>query len=231
MRQYIGTVGHLTRYRNSYLNTLEFGTNFEFVTGLSNALESRANDVFVQARFRVGDQITLRLINSFENVPMLFFLPKAVPVPAGEYEWTNFNVGVRTFNGRLITLQADVTCCSFYDGSAVAARMTVIFRPSTYFELTAGHEINSIDLPTGEVDIHLPTADAAINITPDMQIALQVQYDNISENFGLSTRYRWEYRPGNELFMGFGQSALISSDGFTGQVTQASIRLGHTFRF
>ena len=45
IRQYVGTVAHLTRYRNAYLNTLEFGTNFEFVTNLTGVLESRANDV------------------------------------------------------------------------------------------------------------------------------------------------------------------------------------------
>ena len=64
-----------------------------------------------------------------------------------------------------------------------------------------------------------------------MQVALQAQYDNISKNFALSTRYLWEYRPGNELFVGLGQSALISERGFIAQTTQATIRLGHTFRF
>jgi hypothetical protein len=64
-----------------------------------------------------------------------------------------------------------------------------------------------------------------------MQVALQAQYDNISENFAFSSRYRWEYRPGSELFVGAGQSALISSRGFIGQVAQATVRVGHTFRF
>jgi hypothetical protein len=64
-----------------------------------------------------------------------------------------------------------------------------------------------------------------------MQTALQAQYDNISENLAFSARYRWEYRPGTELFVGIGQSALVSSRRFTGQTTQATIRLGHTFRF
>ncbi len=50
IRQYVGTVAHLTRYRNTYLNTLEFGTNFEFVTDLNAVLESRANDVACDAR-------------------------------------------------------------------------------------------------------------------------------------------------------------------------------------
>ena len=71
-----------------------------------------------------------------------------------------------------------------------------------------------------------------VNFTPDMQLALQVQYDNISENFGFSARYRWEYAPGDELFIAIGQSALISDNrGFIAQTTQGTIRLGQTFRF
>jgi hypothetical protein len=231
VRQYVATVAHLTRYRNTYLNTLEFGTNLEFDTDLRGALESRANDVLMRARSRAGDQVTLRLVNSFEHVPVQFLLPRGVPVPAREYDWTNVNVGVRTFNGRLLTLQADVTCCRFYDGDALVTRVSLIFRPSTHFEINAGHEANAIDLPTGRVDIHLATADAVVNVTPVMQVALQAQYDNISENFAFSSRYRWEYRPGSELFVGAGQSALISSRGFIGQVAQATVRVGHTFRF
>jgi hypothetical protein len=231
IRQFVGTVAHLTRYRSSYLNTLELGANVELIRNFHNVLESRANDVLVRARSRIGDQITLRVINSFENVPVTFFLPRTVPVLARTYEWTNVNVGVRTFNGRLLTVQADVTCCRFYDGDAVASRVNLIFRPSIHFEINVGHEANVIDLPTGSVDIHLATTDGAVNITPDMQIALQAQYDNISENVAFSARYRWEYRPGNELFVGLGQSALISNRGFIGQSTQATIRLGHTFRF
>jgi hypothetical protein len=231
MRQYTGTVARLSRYRNSWLNTLEFGTNFDFFTDFRNVLESRATDVLVRVRTRVGDFVTFRVVNAFENVPVRFFLPRAVAIPAGTYEWTNLNVGVRSFNGRLLTVQADVTCCRFYDGDALATRVNLIVRPSIHFEINDGHEANAIDLPTGAVDIHLATTDAVVNFTPVMQVALQAQYDNISENFAFSGRYRWEYRPGNELFIGMGQSALISNRGFVSQVTQATIRLGHTFRF
>ena len=231
IRQYVATVTRLNRYRNTYLNTLEFGTNLEFVTDLHNVMESRAGDALVRARSRAGDQITLRVVNSFENVPVPFELPRAVPVLVGRYNWTNVNVGVRSFNGRVLSLQADMTCCRFYNGDALVSRLNVIFRPSTHFEINVGHEANAIDLPTGAVDIHLGTADGVINFTPVMQIALQAQYDNISENLAFSGRYRWEYHPGNELFIGLGQSALVSNRGFIGQVTQATIRLGHTFRF
>ena len=107
----------------------------------------------------------------------------------------------------------------------------MIFRPSIYFEITTSYEANFIELPTGKVDIHLGTADVVVNFAPDMQLALQAQYDNISENFGFSARYRWEYQPGNEIFVGVGQSAVIDNLGFVAQATQATIRVGHTFRF
>ena len=133
----------------------------------------------MRARSRAGDQVTLRVVNSFENVPAPFLLPRDVPVRMGKYDWTNVNLGVRSFNGRMLSLQADVTCCSFYDGDAVTTRVTLIFRPSTLFEINVGHEANAIDLPTGAVDIHLATTDAVVNFTPDMQVALQAQYDKL----------------------------------------------------
>ncbi len=64
-----------------------------------------------------------------------------------------------------------------------------------------------------------------------MQLALQAQYDNISSRFGLSLRYAWEYEPGNDIFVGFGQSAVIPGTTFKTGVTQLAVRLGHTFRF
>jgi hypothetical protein len=231
IRQYIGTVTHLTRYRNTFLNTLEFGTDFEFVTNLNNVLESRENHAYVRFRSRIGDQATFRAIQSYENVPALFYLPNDVPVLPGKYEWNNFDIATRTFSGRLFTLNGNITCCSFYNGNAVHPKAEVIFRPSIYFEIITSYEGNYIDLPTGKVDIHLGSMDAVINFTPDMQLALQAQYDNISENFGFSARYRWEYRPGNEVFVGIGQSAMITNQGFVAQATQATIRIGQTFRF
>ena len=225
MRQYVGTLAHLTSHRHTDPNTLQLGTNVEVITDLHNVLESRGNDVFVSARSRHRRPADTPSDQSFENLPLPFFLPRNMPGLTG-IRWTNVNVGSRTFNGRLLSAGADVTCCRFYDGDAVMIRPTLFFRPSTLFEIAVGHEANAIDPPTGAVDIDLATTNAVVDLTPDMQVALQAQDDNISENFALSTRYRWEYRPGkDELFGGLGQSALIADRGFIGQTTQATIRL------
>ena len=84
MRQYVGTrraSDPLPRTRGSTRSNSAPISNSS--PNLHDVLESRANDVFVRARSRTGDQITLRLVNSFENVPVPFFLPRTVPVPLG----------------------------------------------------------------------------------------------------------------------------------------------------
>jgi len=64
-----------------------------------------------------------------------------------------------------------------------------------------------------------------------MQLFTQVAFDDIRQNFTPSVRYRWEYEPGNELFVLFGQGSQIPGMPKIPQVTQAAVRLGHTFRF
>jgi hypothetical protein len=231
IRQYDGTVSHLTRFRNMNLNQFEIDTDYEFITNVQHRLESRFNDVAVRAASRIGDEIFFKVINSFENVPKAFTLPKNVPIFPGRYDWTNFDVRVRTFDGRPLSIDAEINCCRFYNGRAIDAKIRVNYRPNAYFEFVPSYQGTFIDLPTGHVDVHLVALDSVINFVPDMNVAIQAQYDNISQRVGLSVRYRWEYQPGNEIFVGFGQSALIPGTTFRAQVSQFSLRLGHTFRF
>jgi len=230
IRQYVGTLFHLDRYRGTFLNQLEFGTDFELVTDRQDVLQSRSNDFYVRAASALGDDITLKVLNLHENVPATFFLPHNVPINPARYEWTNFDVHVRTFDGRPLRLDWEVTCCSFYGGRSVYSKMQFAYRPSAYFEFVPTWEATFIHQPTGSVDIHIFSLDTVVNFIPDMQLSVQAQFDNISRSFGFSARYAWEYEPGNEFFVAFGQSALIPGTTFRTGVSQLVIRLGHTFR-
>jgi hypothetical protein len=170
-------------------------------------------------------------IDHFEAVPSTFFLPGGVPVHAGEYRWVTLGGYYQTSQADPIVLRVEVACCDFYNGSSFDGMLRVNYRPNEYLETQIQYDYTSIDLPTGEVDIHVIAVDGTVNFTPDMQVALQAQFDNISESFGLLARYRWEFRPGSELLVAFGQSAVIPGTDFRFQTTQLSIRLGHTFRF
>ena len=237
IRQYDGSFTNLNRYRGMFLNQLEFDANYEFVTDLHNRLESRANDITARAASTAGDELTVKLINMEEDVPAAFFLPGRVPVASRNYGWTNIYARFKSFDGRPLAIDSEITCCSFYDGQSLHTKVTLSYRPNAYFEFLPSYEGTFISLPSGDVDIHLLTLEAIFNFVPDMSLDVQGQYDNISASFAFLGRYRWEYEPGNELFVSLGQGALITGETFFSQQRFAaqrslfSVRLGHTFRF
>ena len=241
IRDYEGTLSQKTRYRHPFVRWLQFGTTGVAVTGLDNRLQSSQVRLWGELETQQTDTFDFNVYHYYENVPATFCLatgapsaaclPGGVPVPAGKYSWTNIVPKLDTSRGRLLSVNWQIECCNFYDGRYFKSDLTLTFRPNPTFEFVPRHVATFIDLPTGYVAIHILSASGGINFTPDMQLALQVQFDNISRSFGFSARYRWEYQPGNEIFVSLGQSALIPGTTFEPQSTQLSIRLGHTLRY
>jgi len=231
IRDYEGTLFEKTRYRDPFLRWLQFGAAGTFITGLDNQLQSSQIRAWGEVESQQADAYDFNVYHYYENVPKVFSLPKGVPVPAGEYNWTNIVPQINTTRGRSYSVNWIVECCSFYNGNYLKSDLTLIFRPNEYFEITPHYVATFIDLPTGHVAIHILSASGGVNFTPDMQILLQAQFDNISRSFSFSARYRWEYEPGDEIFVSIGQNALIPGTTFEPQTSQVSIRLGHTLRF
>jgi hypothetical protein len=231
IRQYDASAGYTLRFGGAWLRTLEFDLDTLSITDLNDRLETRETQASVQFENNPGDQFQLEATNFFENVPEAFDLPRDIIVPAGKYDWTNISVSFESSNARTLAIDAQVTCCSFYNGRSIEASIELSYRPNEYFEIVPSYEASFIDMPAGRVDIHVLAAESVVNFTPDMQLAIQAQFDNISESFSFLARYRWEYQPGSELFAAFGQSAIIPGTNFEAQTSQVSLRLGHTFRF
>ena len=233
IRLYDGTVGHRTRFRtrDDFLRTFDLSTRHQIFTNLHNEIESRDSRLSAEIVTMSDHTFGIEAANIFEHLAAPFVIPTNIIVPPGKYEWTNWVAHVQTSNGLPVFFTADVTCCSYYNGRIVQGHFQLSYRPSQFYELQATYDPSFIDLPGGDVDIHVGALAGIINFTPDMQFQMQAQYDNISENFAFLGRYRWEFRPGSEIFIALGQGAVISNSQFLAQVTQFSFRIGHTLRF
>jgi hypothetical protein len=213
------------------LRQFEVSTNSFLVTGLDNGIQSRELNAGAAAVTQGNHDLEIGVTNFHERVATTFLLPGDVPVLPGTYEWTNVNLFAESSRFRPLSVSAEIICCSFFAGSSLASELAATWQPSRFFGMTASHEWNRLEMPTGDVDIHIASLTGNVTFTPDMQLAIQAQYDNISEAFGLLARYRWEFRPGTELLVAFGQAAVIPSTGFDAQRSQLTVRLGHTFQF
>jgi len=234
IRVYDANVRHLSRYGTGsalFLRELQFSANNFVVTGLNDVLQSRESSIEGEAVTQSNKLFAIGATNFFEKVSKPFFLPDDILIPVGKYNWTNAFARIATSRIFPLSVEAQIECCSFYNGTSLDTLLEVVFRPNRYYGIEASHQWTYLEMPNGTINIHIASLDTTITFTPDMQIALQAQYDNISQSFGLLARYSWEFIPGSELLVAFGQAATIPTSRFVAQRSQMTIRVGHTLRF
>jgi hypothetical protein len=213
------------------LRRTTLSTRQTFITDLSGHPETRISEFGGELETVENDVYRLRVTNYFEDIRASFGLPGGVIVPADDYRWTNLTLGLQTSNGRALSFGAEITCCRFFDGTNIEGSLTLTYRPNAYFSGEFKYEPAFIDLPGGDIDIHLFSLDASVNFTPDMSLAIQAQYDTLSEFFGSLARFRWEYSPGNEVLITFGQSVDTLTQRLRAGTSQLNLRLIRTFQF
>lgn len=235
IRDGIFNIQYFKRIEDPFLQWFAIGTQHRATTDLSNNLESYGGVLYVGAQNRSGDQMFINFVRNQEVVPSAFGVGGDAVVSAGTHRWNSIDMNMNTSLKRQWSLSASVSCCDFYDGQAVQANLFVSYRPDETWEISPGFSAAFIDMPSGSVSIYVPDLRINVNFSPDMTIQSQFQFDNLSQSLNASVRYRWEYSPGSELFFALGESALLSekflNPHYTSQTSQASVRIGHTFRY
>ena len=236
IRNYHPGFWYRPRFTDFALRWIEAGVVNDTVTGLDDVLQSADTVAYIGGfTADLGDVAFLYAHTQYENVPAPFSFGGDATVPQGRYHWDSGELYVQTSFGRSWQIESDIYCCDFYNGHIFNAFISLNWRPNGTFEIIPQYTVALIDLPAGGVDIHVMQLTANVNFTPDMQLSAQAQYDNQSQNFGMSVRYKWEYEPGNQFFVALGESAFI--DGrfwqphYASITSQAAIRIGHTYRF
>jgi hypothetical protein len=110
-----------------------------------------------------------------------------------------------TSEARPVSLKFDLRLGDFYDGTRSDYRGEVNWRPSRFFLIGASYELRELRLPEGDFDIRIITGRLNIAFTPDLVWNTIVQYDNVSRQLGVDSRLRWEWKPGNDVFLVFSQ--------------------------
>jgi hypothetical protein len=231
IRSYFGFFRHRTRPSDGMFRAIDLGTWFDYVTDLGDRVESRVNGGWSELQLHDGAEARLELWESYERVLEPFDLPKGLIVPAGEYTEQTAALFFRTSPSATIVLDGAIQVGGFFGGEEKIARLAVTFRPSGVLRARLQHRIQEIDVPAGGVTIHITSLESSLNFSPDAQLLTQVQYDNISKNFSLSARYRWEYLPGSEFFVALSDASTIDGKHFRTETTNLAVRLGHTFQF
>lgn len=231
IRDYDSQLRFRKRYSNRAVRYDSLGLFGTLVTDLDDDRESGQLGTYVQRVMQDGSNALGFLFHVSERVDAPFSVG-GININAGDYDWIRTSAVLDSGNSRNWRMTAELEVGDWYSGDRTLLDLTGEYRPSRHLNLKAGYRQNDISLPDGDVTIKVLSVDANINITPDMQIFNQLQYDNISRDYEYFGRFAWEIRPQTQLLVTYSHGGMADDfRNINSRQAGLSVRVGNTYRF
>jgi hypothetical protein len=181
------------------------GTFDNFVNG-AGALETRIETGSFNTEFENSDGFSITATREYE----LLLRPGTVAgvrFPAGDYQFNNaaisYSLGAQRRVSGTVSLQVGqfyngtITSLAYTTGGLAPARVTLLKQ----FSLEPSIQVNRVESPSGNFTTNVFRTRADYGFSPLMFVSALLQYSSGDNTFSSNLRYRWEYRPGSELFI------------------------------
>ncbi len=212
------------------------GGRFDYITDMNNELLTR--DAFIKIaefEFRSGEKLEYTLNNTFEFLDGNFniFPRDSVVIPAGTYTFWQQSVEAYTAQRRNFWIGSEIEWGNFFNGEIVKWLVLSGWKINVPFFVGMEMEQNFIRLPAGEFTTSVYRIKADIYFNPDISLSNFIQYDNISEQWGGQSRFRWILKPGNEIYLVWNSIIRPSFDRERLVMEENTVRfkINYSFRF
>jgi len=235
-REYDAVVRHRWRPDGDRFDFIDLFGWTTIVTDLDSNAESRNFGGSFEMDFTDGTYLGIAQDVNFEHVDGGFDLPGGVFVAPGDYHMQDLNIwwnGSSTWPFQPFwSTEFGTYFGSTYNFASVGAN----WRPSALLSVSTSHSYTNLDFgAAGRTEFYVGSMEFRITPTPNMELITEVQYDSISENLNVLSRFRWQINSASEVFIAVGHSADVPSRDFPREfesnVSTAVIRIGHTMRW
>ena len=216
----------------SWARQFEWQIFFEYLTDLNNVLLTRATRLSLfDIRFESGDELSVEVNNRFEVLEEPFEIHPGVELPVGEHAFNDVQFQVETASQRKVSGELALTLGQFWSGDRTGVEAEVTLRPLSGLLFSTEWERNNVTLPEGAFVTNLVQQRAEWQVSPWISLTSIVQYDNISSELGLFTRFRWILQPGNDLFIVYSQNWQSLENRWLTLDRAATTKINYTHRF
>lgn len=172
------------------------------VANTRGRLETRLATAEAALDFRNADKLGLTYTHNYEFLPAPFRIATGVTLPSAAYDFDtvklNFNMGQQ----RPVSANLSAEYGTFYSGHK--ATLTVArgrIPVSNQLSVEPTYSVNRVTLPVGRFLAHVGGSRITYTMTPLMFVSALVQYNSSARTISANARFRWEYRPGSEMFV------------------------------
>ena len=174
---------------------------FDYLTNNEHRLESREVGVDFRTDFNSGDALSAQYSQFYELLPQPFAISPGVTIPPGGYDFGSFSASHTAGSQHRLSGTSTIEVGSFYDGDKTTASFRGRLEVTSQLGVEPNISLNWVDLPEGRFTTTLVSGRTTFTMTPRMFVAALVQYTSSNDSVSANLRFRWEYRPGSELFV------------------------------
>jgi hypothetical protein len=205
----------------------------DYIENSSGRLETRERAAEFALEFQNADRFSVNYTNWFEFLPEPFPIGGDVILPVGSYHFDTFRIGYNLAQQRPVSANVFAEFGTFYNGhktSFTASRGRVPITNQLSVEPT--YSFNHVTLVQGEFTTHLVGSRVTYSMTPLMFVSALLQYNTGTNTVSTNARFRWEYRPGSELFVVYNEERDTLTPGSSSLNNRAFIvKVNRLFRF
>jgi hypothetical protein len=173
-----------------------------YFTNNQNRLDTREINGQFQSELTSSDIIIVGYTDTFERLVAPFAIATGIRVPVGGYNFHTTHLEYQGGQQRKVSGSVAFESGTFYNGDRRSINVSsgrVQVTPQVSVEPSL--QINWVDLVQGAFTAKVARSRVTYTMTPRMFVSGIAQYNSSTRSAGSNLRFRWEYRPGSELFV------------------------------
>ncbi len=185
-----------------------------------------------RAEWHSGDTLYLNHTVKGDRIDEDFEPVAGSMIAADDYDWQTVGTGFVFSRTRPLSGHITYEAGGWYDGRRQVFDVSGVWSPSACLELNLRYVENRVNLPGGNFATRVETLNVNFDFTPDIRLATLIQADNVTDNLGLQSRFRWIHADGRELFFVINSSWLQTEDNVVIPVEQdLTVKIVYAVRF
>lgn len=164
------------------------------------------------------------LIEDFEILPGLV-------IPAGDYRYDSVLIYAGIGAQSPLSGEAVLRFGEFYDGEREDYTLALSLRPHASWGLSLRGERTDLHLPGGDGTVHVAAFGLDVTPSPRLAASTLAQWDDVSDEVGLSLRLRWTPVPGRDLFLSLNRLFQDEDGGLRTQARNETVKLSWNWQW
>lgn len=213
------------------VQTVEFFSETDHITDLdSNLLD---DGIWLGAHLTSPRGDFLNVWGSHRREAFLtpFSIRPGIVIPVGNHGGETFQTRIGTATSRAVSGLIRWQHGDYLTGRTDDIQTELALRAGYRFEFDLSTRFRDIRLPQGSFVVRTVYAKSVYNFSPDLQLSLLGQYDNLSETLGVNCRLKWVMQPGDEFFLVINQGYDTDRAGLRPLANETSCKGAWTYRY